>query len=302
MIRKATSEDLAAIQKWLAESTCDEEICVDGTCFYYPRSILDRWDADIVRSTASGKMLVYCTEGTPVGFMTGGPESEFHLVVNENFRRRGIARELVQYVLDRESRKGETLWYFKIRDESRPFWEKMGFNISYQTVRKDPFLQRPYAWRNIERIFPLPSWGVDVDVEIHFKRCEIVYTRYDKRAVAKATPDKVFHSPGKFVFKGRSRGTIYFPSQVQFNFGELQDIVHHPFYNWNGVRDVYVHIWVNGFSVLYGPVSELSQRKDIVNVYAGCRMDTLILGKGQPARIFSTQKSNTKGTLSGIIT
>lgn len=153
-VRPAQSGDIAAIEAWLPK-----ESGVDTLAGGWRRSL---------RNYERGRMLVWedALTGLPVAYSWGALNStDSALEVAPAYRRRGIGRALVEYLIDQSALTGEPLLEVEcVTEASRAFWTSVGF-----VLEERDWLQYPacLARRGLTLWQPLPD-GLPVPVRVTF--------------------------------------------------------------------------------------------------------------------------------------
>ena len=157
----------------------------------------------------------------PVAYQWGGLLNSGILQVKEDFRGQGIGAKLVARRIKEAYKKDECILKIQCQPStSIPFWKKMGFTIF--TERHDN-----YAYRILEKTFPLPVDGISVNVIIRF------YPEDRKWSDALIEPIECFSPPSVMTMDN----VIHLSKRVSF----FEDA-----YRKNTDRDVVVEIEVDG--------------------------------------------------------
>lgn len=149
-IRKSSNADLSEILRWLSD---EDARGVDG-CFHCNRKLIRGAHQD-------GELYVAAetSENNAVAFIMGGKRGPDILAVREEWRRRGVGRQLAEFWL-REAKQHD-LCVLEIECEPRTsitFWQAMGF---------EPYADN-YAFKVIEKTFDLPGDAQEIAVTIRF--------------------------------------------------------------------------------------------------------------------------------------
>jgi GNAT superfamily N-acetyltransferase len=178
--RLATDDDIKQVHDWLVDHHRRE---IHG-------SFLCNWNLT-QREHDKGNVIVGVYENVPVAYMW----ADFGIVeVREDYRRKGIGRNLVEYALDRARSSDNYCINIECAPEtSIPFWQHMDFKL----------YNRNHAYLIIEKSLPLPKVGEPVDIEISF------YPE-SKKWEPETTALKVFSPPASKT----SNGTIYLGNRV----------------------------------------------------------------------------------------
>jgi GNAT superfamily N-acetyltransferase len=118
-VRRATEADLAAIHVWLKDEAARS----------VPGNFLCNWSI-VEKAQRQGRLLVYIDpiSAQPIAFQLGGLINSGILAVRDEYRGKGIGRQLVEYCVRAASKKGEPVLQIQCApDTSIPFWERMGF-------------------------------------------------------------------------------------------------------------------------------------------------------------------------------
>ena len=223
-IRRSTDSDLEAIHKWLIE---EDERDVQG-------NFLCNWNLT-KNCHEDGELLVYFDGKTqlPVAYQWGGLLNSGILQVKEDFRGQGIGAKLVARRIKEAYKKDECILKIQCQPStSIPFWKKMGFTIF--TERHDN-----YAYRILEKTFPLPVDGISVNVIIRF------YPEDRKWSDALIEPIECFSPPSVMTMDN----VIHLSKRVSF----FEDA-----YRKNTDRDVVVEIEVDG-NIIYFDKAKYSE-------------------------------------------
>lgn len=192
LIRLSTDEDLAAVHAWLIEE--------DSRGVY--DNFLCNWT--VVVDAHERRMLLVCIDemsGLPVAFQLGGLVRPGILQVREEFRGRGIGKNMVEHCMVLATKDCEPLLEIECKPEtSIPFWMRMGFQL---TKRRNG---RNHAWRVVEKKLILPEQGTNADVVVRFFP--------ESRDWNDAIAPYVSHSR---VGKHDSNGLIHFDQRILFH-------------------------------------------------------------------------------------
>lgn len=147
-IRKSTDADLSEILRWLSD---EDARGVEG-CFHCNRKSISGAHQD-------GELYVAAetSENKAVAFILGGKRGPDILAVREEWRRRGVGRQLAEFWL-REAKQRD-LCVLEIECEPRtsiPFWQAMGFELYADN----------HAFKIIEKTFDLPDDTQEIAVVI----------------------------------------------------------------------------------------------------------------------------------------
>lgn len=143
--RLATDHDIETIYSWLLEHNHSE---VHG-------SFLCNWD--LTQDVHDKHQLFVATiEDEPVAYIW---EDFGILEVREEFRKKGVGMQLVEYAMQRAINSGRIAVSIECKPESSiPFWEKMGFEFHNENEASFVF----------EKSLDIPADGSPVNVEIMF--------------------------------------------------------------------------------------------------------------------------------------
>lgn len=143
--RLATDHDVERIYSWLLEHDHSE---VHG-------SFLCNWNLT-QRVHDQHQLFVATIEDEPVAYIWG----DFGILeVREEFRKKGVGKQLVEYAMQRAISSGRIAVFIECKPESSiPFWEKMGFEFHNENEASFVF----------EKSLDIPADGSPVNVEIMF--------------------------------------------------------------------------------------------------------------------------------------
>ncbi|MFQ2253143.1 GNAT family N-acetyltransferase [Aeromonas hydrophila] len=143
--RLATNHDVKAIYSWLLEH---DRRGVHG-------SFLCNWNLT-QRVHDDHQLVVAALEDEPVAYIW---EDFGILEVREDFRKKGVGKQLVEYAMQRAIIRGRIAVFIECKPESSiPFWKKMGFEFHNKNEASFVF----------EKSLDIPTDGLPVNVEIMF--------------------------------------------------------------------------------------------------------------------------------------
>jgi len=171
-ISSATEADAQEVLNWLKE---EQGFRPNGNGFY-------SYDRIIAEHYSEGELKVAKTiDGYPVGFITGPACSPELLAVKRAFQRRGVGKQLLEYMILKAKSEGECAMRVEVTPSiSIPFFQKLGFERA-RSSSSSGFL----GWLKFESSLPVPE-GKQVQVVIKFYNL-------DKKRKSSAPPIQEHH-------------------------------------------------------------------------------------------------------------
>jgi len=202
-IRKSTDRDLRLIHAWLADQDAKN---IPGTFFC-------NWE--IIKKCHKEKRLTVYLHGPkeePVAYRAGGLLGAGILEVRHDWRRKGIGRKLINYLIDLERKKDECVLMIQCKPSSSiPFWKRMGFKLFQYGDRKN------HAYQILKKKRQLPQNGKPIEITIRFFPEDKKWGK-NLSALKVASP-KAVKMPNGFI--ELSERVIFFPAI----YGEIRDAV-----------------------------------------------------------------------------
>lgn len=177
--RLATDHDVETIYSWLLEHDRRE---VHG-------SFLCNWNLT-KRVHDHRQLLLAAFEDEPVAYIWG----DFGILeVREDFRKKGVGKQLVEYAMQRAISSGRIAVSIECKPESSiPFWEKMGFEFHNENEASFVF----------EKSLDIPADGSPVNVEILFYPEQAKWTP-ETSSIKSYSPIAVLDNQGTIHFRNR---------------------------------------------------------------------------------------------------